>query len=291
MKGGSWISTGNESTKFSRYAFRRHFFQHAGFRYIQSNENINVSDINYESDTQVSQYSEFHFGDSYFQVPNFAKKSADICIEMMKINTKALDLGCAVGRTSFELARVFDHVDGVDFSARFIKVAMELQEREEIRYLLKEEGDLNSFKTRNLKTMGLAEFKNKVSFYQGDACNLKANFTNYDLIFMGNLIDRLYDPKKLLQEIHERLNIGGILIIASPYTWLEEYTKKENWLGGFKETNGETLTTEKSIERILITGGHFKKVVKSFEVEFIIRETKRKFQHSLSEFNVFERIV
>jgi 5-histidylcysteine sulfoxide synthase len=34
IKGGSWISTGNEATRDARYAFRRHFFQHAGFRYV-----------------------------------------------------------------------------------------------------------------------------------------------------------------------------------------------------------------------------------------------------------------
>jgi len=34
MKGGSWISTGNEIVRESRYAFRRHFIQHAGFRYV-----------------------------------------------------------------------------------------------------------------------------------------------------------------------------------------------------------------------------------------------------------------
>lgn len=34
IKGGSWISTGNEIVKASRYAFRRHFIQHAGFRYV-----------------------------------------------------------------------------------------------------------------------------------------------------------------------------------------------------------------------------------------------------------------
>ncbi len=32
IKGGSWISCGNEARLASRYAFRRHFFQHAGFR-------------------------------------------------------------------------------------------------------------------------------------------------------------------------------------------------------------------------------------------------------------------
>jgi 5-histidylcysteine sulfoxide synthase len=34
IKGGSWISTGNEIVLESRYAFRRHFIQHAGFRYV-----------------------------------------------------------------------------------------------------------------------------------------------------------------------------------------------------------------------------------------------------------------
>ncbi|MDD2829740.1 MAG: 5-histidylcysteine sulfoxide synthase [Sulfuricurvum sp.] len=34
IKGGSWASTGNEILKSSRYAFRRHFTQHAGFRYV-----------------------------------------------------------------------------------------------------------------------------------------------------------------------------------------------------------------------------------------------------------------
>ncbi len=34
IKGGSWISTGNEIVRASRYAFRRHFIQHAGFRYV-----------------------------------------------------------------------------------------------------------------------------------------------------------------------------------------------------------------------------------------------------------------
>jgi 2-polyprenyl-3-methyl-5-hydroxy-6-metoxy-1,4-benzoquinol methylase len=36
---------------------------------------------------------------------------------------RALDLGCAVGRSSFELTRYFDRVVGLDYSARFIQVA------------------------------------------------------------------------------------------------------------------------------------------------------------------------
>ncbi len=38
IKGGSWASSGNEIMRDSRYAFRRHFIQHAGFRYVVGGE-------------------------------------------------------------------------------------------------------------------------------------------------------------------------------------------------------------------------------------------------------------
>lgn len=34
IKGGSFISTGNEALYHARFAFRRHFYQFAGFRYV-----------------------------------------------------------------------------------------------------------------------------------------------------------------------------------------------------------------------------------------------------------------
>ena len=36
FQGGSWVSTGDEASHFARYAFRRHFFQHLGFRVVKS---------------------------------------------------------------------------------------------------------------------------------------------------------------------------------------------------------------------------------------------------------------
>ncbi|PHR62851.1 MAG: 5-histidylcysteine sulfoxide synthase [Robiginitomaculum sp.] len=36
FKGGCWASTGNYAIRDSRYAFRRHFFQHAGLRYVST---------------------------------------------------------------------------------------------------------------------------------------------------------------------------------------------------------------------------------------------------------------
>jgi 5-histidylcysteine sulfoxide synthase len=99
IKGGSWISCGNEATRASRYAFRRHFFQHAGFRYVVSDTPATAPNVYYESDRQLSEYAEFHYGDEYFGVPNFPKALAQIAIEAMgdAPARRALDLGCATG--------------------------------------------------------------------------------------------------------------------------------------------------------------------------------------------------
>ncbi|RUM62230.1 MAG: 5-histidylcysteine sulfoxide synthase, partial [Sulfurimonas sp.] len=78
MKGGSFISNGNEIMYHSRYAFRRHFYQHAGFRYVQDEMPEFESDNIYESDALVSQYCDFHYGETYFDVANFAKKCAEL---------------------------------------------------------------------------------------------------------------------------------------------------------------------------------------------------------------------
>ncbi|MDP2070068.1 MAG: 5-histidylcysteine sulfoxide synthase [Methylotenera sp.] len=289
IKGGSWISSGNETLHSARYAFRRHFFQHAGFRYVVADNLASVPASHYETDKLISEYAEFHYGDSYFGVANFPKTLADIAITAIKGKParKALDLGCASGRATFELARHFDHVTGIDFSVRLIDSGIQMADKGELLYTLIDEGQLLSYKARTLANMGLDKVREKVEFLQGDACNLKPILTNYDLILAANLIDRLYSPKKFLSSVHERLNIGGILLIASPYTWLEEHTRREEWIGGFKQS-AENFTTLDGLKEQL--GQHFRLIAAPVDVPFVIRETRRKFQHSLSEVTLWERI-
>ncbi len=282
IKGGSWISCGNESLRSARYAFRRHFFQHAGFRYVAGEPPAPVPDSRYESDELAAQYAEFHYGDGHFGVANFPQTLARLAIEVCGNGTagKTLDLGCATGRASFELARHFQHVDAVDFSARLINLGVQLQQQGRLRYTLQDEGELVSYHERDLASLGLAKTAHRVQFNQGDACNLKPILTGYDLILAANLIDRLYSPRLFLSQVHTRLNPGGMLVIASPYTWLEEHTPKEEWLGGFKR-DGENVTTLAGLHAAL--DPHFELIRGPEEVPFVIRETQRKFQHTLSE--------
>ncbi|NBW97747.1 MAG: 5-histidylcysteine sulfoxide synthase [Planctomycetia bacterium] len=119
IKGGSWISTGNESLKSARYAFRRHFFQHAGFRTIVE-EPGNVAETAgarlYETDQLVTQYLEFHYGDAAsggsdaapLGVPNFPRACVEAVMPCVPADRhdRCLDIGCSVGRSAFEFARL-----------------------------------------------------------------------------------------------------------------------------------------------------------------------------------------
>ncbi len=291
IKGGSWISTGNEATRDARYAFRRHFYQHAGLRYVESDAPLEVSlESNlYESDDAVCQYCEFHYGEIHFGVPNFATACAEFCMEQMqgRSTERALDIGCAAGRASFELARHFKNVTGLDFSANLIRMGVIMAEQGAIRYTRLEEGELTSYLERRLADVGLEETTRRVSFFQADACNLKDLYTGYDLVLAANLIDRLYSPSGFLTSIHERINQGGVLVLTSPYTWLTEFTERSEWIGGFRKA-GEIYTTLEAITDLLHP--HFRLLGEPRDIPFVIRETARKFQHTLSQATAWERV-
>ena len=294
IKGGSWVSCGNEVLRASRYAFRRHFFQHAGFRYVVGEAPLKPQVSRYEDDALLSQYAEFHYGKSYFDVPNFPKAVAEIALRAMqgKPLLRALDIGCAVGRTSFELAKGlpgaagFESVTGIDFSARFINLADELMHDGVVRYALTDEGALQSYREVSLNKLGLSDCVSRVSFWQGDACNLKETYRDFDLVVAANLIDRLYDPARFLDEIGRRIVPGGVLVLTSPYTWLEEHTPKLQWLGGFKR-DGERYTTLDALHAQL--SRDFAPLGEPVDVPFVIRETARKFQHTVAQLTCWQR--
>ncbi|MDH3329268.1 MAG: SAM-dependent methyltransferase, partial [Desulfobulbaceae bacterium] len=89
-----------------------------------------------------------------------------------------------------------------------------------------------------------------------------------------------------LRILHERVNPQGIVVLTSPYTWREEFTEKAEWLGGYKK-DGENVTTLDTLHENL--DEHFELLDNPQDVEFVIRETRRKFQHSIAEVTVWQR--
>jgi putative 4-mercaptohistidine N1-methyltranferase len=239
------------------------------------------------SDELLAQYCEFHYGREYFGVDNFPKKCAESVLSLSGRQTRrALDLGCAVGRSSFELARIYKHVDALDYSARFIDTAKEIQRAGQLTFPIKEEGDISFDQKITLAEHGLNKLKGSLTFHQGDACNLSNEFKEYDLVTAFNLLCRLPEPRKFLEGIHGIINTGGIFVITTPCTWMEEFTEKSKWMGGYYK-NGVAVNTFEGIKAVL--SNNFRLLDEPQEIEFVIRETKRKYQHSFSQFSVWEK--
>ena len=196
-----------------------------------------------------------------------------------------MELGCSVGRTSFELAKVFQRVIGLDFSARFIKAAISLKEKGNLRYKLKETGEIVSFHEKFLKDFGFDKIRNKVDFIQSDYANLKSNISGYDLIVVNDILDKMYAPKELLKNLKNRINQNGILIIASGFDWNYNLTKRENWLGGFRQ-DGELVSNIEALNEILEKD--FLKVDSFDHIPQILRKNARKYIFKLMYVSIWK---
>ncbi|MCE5204532.1 MAG: 5-histidylcysteine sulfoxide synthase [Porphyromonadaceae bacterium] len=288
IKGGSWISTGNEATLHSRYAFRRHFYQHAGFRYIQSDAPLKIQQADYETDEEVTRSCEENWGDTFTKESNLPLQLADIVHDLLRgePDKRILDLNAGTGRLAFELARTYNDVTALDFTARMIRIPIQLQEQGYVRYTMKDEGELVFYRDVVLNDFGLSDSKGKILFMQADAMNLKPNYTGYDLIVVSALLEELSDPKLFLSQIHLRLNDGGMLLLASDYAWDVSKTKRDKWPGGFKQ-DGEPVTSLEGITAILTP--HFSMQADPIEIMRLRKESSRHTMQQMLQVTVWKK--
>lgn len=306
IMGGSFVSTGDEAEPYARFHFRPHFFQHAGFRVARSTKPdakdsaVRLSrkaQSHYESEELLSQYLMLHFsaGDENIKLApelkhalRFPQRCAEKVIEFaIKKNipmTSALDIGCAVGGSSFALSTDFEKVVGIDLSSSFIRNAQTMQKQGRMTFRRKDQGDLYT----SMEALRPASSKvERIEFREGDAGNLDPDLKNFDAILMANLLCRLPDPKAALLRLVENsvLAPGGLLVLVSPYSWLEQYTQFAAWLGG-KEIQGQKLTSDQDIRNLLSTQFEF---VAEENMPLVIREHERKYQYIVSHLMVWQR--
>jgi putative 4-mercaptohistidine N1-methyltranferase len=242
----------------------------------------------YESDAAVEQYLLFHYGTPEQICPllpeartacGFPARCVSESLRRIVLSkrTRALDLGCAVGRSSFELGRHFDAVVGVDFSVRFIAAAEQMRQERAVTVSAPGEGSATDELRLELPS-GLRT--DHVRFERGDACALRADLGTFDLVLMANLIDRLPDPGKCLAHLPGLIPSGGWLVVTSPYTWLEEYTPRKKWL------DGGGRGTLSILQERLAPAFCFRQ---AFDLPLLIREHRRKYQWSVAEASVWQR--
>lgn len=239
----------------------------------------------YESDKILAEYLLFHFGtpdeilppgrpwpagmrDALdFPVRTAARFSTDTA-------ARGLDLGCAVGRSTFEMARHCREVLGIDFSNAFISAADALRSGSPVAYTRREEASVT---TPLLARLPENLDVSRTRFLQGDAMHLPADLGSFDRVHAANLLCRLPEPTLLLDRLPSLVNPGGELVLATPCTWLEEFTPPANW------PSPDTFSWLRS--RLAPSFD----LVSSSEEPFLIRETARKFQWSFSLVTLWRR--
>jgi 5-histidylcysteine sulfoxide synthase/putative 4-mercaptohistidine N1-methyltranferase len=252
IKGGSWMSTGNEATRDSRYAFRRHFHQHSGFRYVSSkHQEVPITAVTKcEMQTDISCQLHHHFGVASHQENHDLQQILKVVQTHITPDSKVLDLGCGVGRLSFELAKKTSHVDGIDFTARHIQHCLDLKEQGQLRYAMPTQGEIFDFHEVTLENLGFEQSPENLHFAQGDGLNLKPQFGDYDLAICHRVIEYSYQPQELLQQLSRRMKPGGVVVLGSSYAWDVSITDVPHWIGGFKR-NGENLSSEAHLFEIM----------------------------------------
>jgi 5-histidylcysteine sulfoxide synthase/putative 4-mercaptohistidine N1-methyltranferase len=316
IMGGSFASTGGETSPWARFHFRRHFFQHAGFRLVQSVGSMDKPETTcqdappphvgsgpccswekrapepnrYESQDSLNQYLLLHFGTrdetSRYPLPShncldFPRRCATLLREAAQRYSvpaeRALDLGCAVGGATFELARDFRDVHGIDLSAQFIATANVLRERGRVDYAVREEGDVRS---PLVAVVDPSIDRSRVRFGIADACALPQGLGLFNVVLMANLLCRLPDPKACLARLGGPLGLvapGGLVLIASPYSWMTDYTPRPAWLGA---------DSASALQSIL--DAEFQLLRQSDE-PLLIREHSRKFEYIISHATLWRR--
>jgi len=209
-------------------------------------------------------------------------------------NNRALDMGCAVGGASFELAKTFDHVDAFDFSENFVSTAKKMQAEEDIRFRIPVEAELYE-EVRAVHENGVTpNVLAKVNFFTGDACDIQnmaesGQLKSYDGIIMSNLLCRLPDPMACLNGLNGIVNKGGVVVMVTPFSWLTEFTPRSKWLGGFYDPVSKEPIRSKDVLKEIMEDRGFEKIHEE-EVPLVIREHQRKYQYIVSEATAWRKV-
>lgn len=144
----------------------------------------------YDTERAVHEYLLLHYGnarDEKLLMPydfgpvealNFPRRSVDLTFKHATHHhhhscerpLRALDVGCSVGGTTFELSRKFEVV-GIDYSQHFIDAANTMKNFGSMEFEVLKQGKI--YQKNCLATLKPECNASRVTFQQGDACQLK----------------------------------------------------------------------------------------------------------------------
>jgi SAM-dependent methyltransferase len=182
----------------------------------------------------ISSYMDLHYGTfedsnipsaSRVDPKKFWEKVVGIAKpENDQIYHRSLDLGCSVGRYTFELARFSELAIGMDLKFRAVSSAAQFQRTKKISYERRKHGRL----FEELETAYSPP--QNVLFLVADALDPPFRAETFDLVAALNLIDNVKLPLILIGQMDALLRKDGSLLLGAPYEWQTDICEPEEWL-------------------------------------------------------------
>ncbi|MDL2269263.1 methyltransferase domain-containing protein [Desulfosarcina sp. OttesenSCG-928-A07] len=145
-------------------------------------------------------------------------------------NGLALDVGCAVGRLSFELSATHSRVIGLDTSMAFIRKARDILVRKRLDFDLIVEGHLTEPRGCTLNPdWNLSG----VEFIVADAMALPFRKNRISTVAAINILEKVPDPIRHLSEVNRvMVEKEALFLFSDPFSWDEAFSRPDRWLGG-----------------------------------------------------------
>jgi len=164
-----------------------------------------------------------------------------------------LDAGCAVGRSSFELAERQERlVLGIDVNFSMLQVASRALRIGQIRYPRRRVGlvyDERVFPVHFQRP-------DLVDFWVCDALAPPFPKSAFSLVTSLNLLDCLSSPHEHLVAIRRALVSGGRAILCTPYDWSPAATPIEGWIGGHSQRGPQNGDSAAALRALLTPNAH-----------------------------------
>jgi len=168
-------------------------------------------------------------------LPTALEPDADLRVAVREVLTRhaptgsavGVELGCSVGVDLPALRAVCATVIGVESSVVGARAARALLAGEPVPRLLRTEG--RSFSRMDPVQRPAVD---GVTVVVGNALDPPLFAAAADVVMALNLLDTVVEPLNLLGQLDAILRPGGLLVLASPFSWQDHVTPPEDQLGG-----------------------------------------------------------
>lgn len=159
-----------------------------------------------------------------------------------------LDLGCSVGRTTFELAaRTRELVLGIDLNLGMLRLARRVARTGRVAHPLRRGGIVYTRREFDVELAG----RDNVEFWACDVMALPLEDRRFGGVLSLNVLDCVGSPLLHLMEIGRVLQAGAEAVIATPYDWSVNATPLEAWIGGHSQRTEHQGSSVLEMRRLL----------------------------------------